>query len=54
MPACAQLPAGPLSRCSLPFSLQVHWDRMRIARKVLGKKNFFWRSFFLSGPTTLA
>ena len=38
VPACAQLPAGPLSRCSLPFSSQVHWDRVRIARKVLGKK----------------
>ena len=38
VPACAHLPAGPLSRCSLPFSSQVHWDRVRIARKVLGGK----------------
>ena len=41
MPACAQLPAGPLSRCShvaVPFSSQVHWDRVWIARKVRGEK----------------
>ena len=39
VPACAQLPAGPLSRCShvaMPCSSQVHWGRAWIARKVRG------------------
>ena len=50
VPACAQLPAGPLSRCShvaVPFSSQVHWDRVWIARKVRGgrkKKRPSWQS----------